>query len=172
MTLSPGVYCGGIQIYGNSKVTFRPGIYVIKDGPLIASGGAKLVGEYVGFYLTGSKALFSFTTFTTIALSAPKDGPLAGLLFFEDRNRKTTGRHTINSDNARLLLGTIYLPGSDLIIDANKPVADQSAYTAIVARGLKLFSGPHLVLNTDYGSTDIPVPDGIVGTGEKVILAE
>jgi hypothetical protein len=59
-----------------------------------------------------------------------------------------------------------------LHIDANAPVADKSAYTAIVARMLTLYGGPHLVLNTNYEQTDVPVPDGIKGVGQPVQLAK
>ncbi|WP_245447185.1 hypothetical protein [Methylobacterium sp. 17Sr1-1] len=34
-TLSPGTYCGGLSIEGGAEVTLKPGIYVMKDGPLI-----------------------------------------------------------------------------------------------------------------------------------------
>lgn len=86
---------------------------------------------------------------------------MAGMLFFEDRAATGNPRHRILSDDARMLLGTIYLPKGRLQIDASKPVADRSAYTVIVAQRLELYAGPNLVLNTDYGSTDIPVPQGL-----------
>ncbi len=69
------------------------------------------------------------------------------------------------SDNARVLVGTLYFPQSHLYIDADAPIADQSAYTAIIARRLELYAGPHLVLNTDYDLTAVPVPDGVKDTG-------
>ena len=171
-TLSPGVYCGGIEIGPGAHVFFNPGVYIIKDGALMVDDGAVLEGVNVGFYLTGSKATFNFWAQSTISLTAPKDGPLAGLLFFEDKARKTAGTHYIKSNDARLLLGTIYLPASNLVVDAKSPIADQSAYTAIIVRSLKLYDGPHLILNTDYGSTDIPVPKGVKGTGNAVALVE
>jgi hypothetical protein len=105
-------------------------------------------------------------------LTAPKDGSLAGLLFFEDRSATTNGTHSISSDDARVLLGTIYLSRGTLVVDASKPVADQSAYTAIVARTLRLKAGPNLVLNSDYGSTDIPVPAGLKNlAGGRIALS-
>lgn len=171
-TLSPGVYCGGIEIAPGAHVFFNPGVYVIKDGALYVDDDAVLEGVNVGFYLTGSKALLKFWPESTISLTAPKDGPLAGLLFFEDKARKTAGTHTIKSNDARLLLGTIYLPASNLVVDAKAPIADQSAYTAIIVRSLKLYDGPHLILNADYGSTDIPVPKGVKGTGNAVALTK
>jgi hypothetical protein len=78
--------------------------------------------------------------------------------------------HWITSDDARNLLGTIYLPRGILTIDADKPVADRSAYTVIVARNIKLEAGPNLYLNTNYGMTDIPVPGGVGPIGRKVRL--
>ena len=97
---------------------------------------------------------------------------MAGLLFYEDRNNPLGVSHRITSNNARVLLGTIYLPRSTLLIDANSPVADQSAYTAIVAERLILDAGPDLVLNSDYGSTDIPVPGNLSGAGGRIVLSE
>ena len=69
--------------------------------------------------------------------------------------------YRIVSDNARNLLGTIYLPAGRLVIDAKRPVADRSAYTIIVARQVELFDGPNLYLNTNYSGSDIPVPQGV-----------
>ena len=120
ISLSPGVYCGGLVISGSSKVTFKAGTYVIKDGPLTVTDTASAEGEFVGFYFTGKDAVFKFDTKTTISLSAPKDGAMAGLLFFEARTQESE-THEILSDNARQLLGTIYLPKSHLKIDANNP---------------------------------------------------
>lgn len=162
-SLSPGTYCGGIRIEGSSQVTFTPGVFVIKDGPFEVVDSAKVEGAYTGFFLTGANAVLNFEGDTSIDLVAPKDGSLAGLLFFEDRNATAGNEHVINSNDARVLLGTIYLPLANLSIAANAPVADKSAYTAIIANSLVLSSGPDLVLRSDYGATDVPVPDGLVG---------
>jgi hypothetical protein len=97
---------------------------------------------------------------------------MAGLLFFEDR-RAVFGRiHQITSNNARRLLGTIYIPSGNLFIDSNMPVADHSEYTALVVRRLILDAGPNLVINSDYDATPVPVPDGLGPTSKtkKVFL--
>lgn len=96
---------------------------------------------------------------------------MAGLLVYAAPSVKDA-QFRILSDNARNLLGTIYLPASELHVDANQPVADQSAYTAIVADKLTLYGGPHLVLNTDYHLTTVPVPGGIKGVGQPVRLSK
>lgn len=170
--LKPGVYCGGLKIRSSSDVRLAPGIYVVKDGPLEVDLGARLVGENVGFYLTGDGATFSFGQESIINLTAPKDGLMAGLLFFEDRNAPAGRTHEIRSSNARTLLGTIYLPRGDLSVASLRPIADASAYTAIVAKKLSMSGSPTLVLNADYSATDVPVPAGVGPTGGGVFLRD
>jgi len=170
VTLSPGVYCDGLNITKGSSVMLNPGIYIIKKGALTVDTASSLNGDHVGFYLT-QNATFSFTKDSDINLSAPKDAELAGLLFFEDRSNNPGLNNKITSDNARYLIGTIYLSQGTLMIDSSKAVADQSAYTAIVARALKLKSGPNLVLNSNYDSTDVPVPSGLMSlAGGRIVL--
>lgn len=94
---------------------------------------------------------------------------MAGLIFFQDRAAAVTD-FVIESNYTRKLLGTIYLPKGNLIVKADNDVADQSAYTAIVVQKLQLFSGPRLVLNTDYDDTDVPVPEGLGPQGGKLRL--
>lgn len=76
------------------------------------------------------------------------------------------------SGNACELLGTIGLPRGTLKVDTVVPVADSSAYTAIVAKRFKMDGSPVLVLNTNYGATDIPTPKGVGPTGGAVFLRE
>jgi len=170
-TLKPGVYCLGISIAGLSSVTFEPGVYVIKNGPFLVSGLAEIKGEGVGFYLTGA-AFFLFDPLTKIELEAPKTGPMAGLLFFGSRSQSKLLINTILSSSAQKLTGTVYLPNTSLIIDSLAQVGGQSAYTAIVARRLSLLDGPHIILNTNYDETDVPVPEGIVGSGQPPKLIQ
>ena len=194
-TLQPGVYCGGLKITNGADVTLASGVYIIKDGPLIVDKGATLRGANVGFYLTGPGSNLTFAADSTISLSAPKDGPLAGLLIFDDPTGASAmaippyalpipligglvgklipgppREHKILSDNARMLLGTIYMPQGRLIIDANKPIADKSAYTVLVVQRIDLHSGPNLILNSDYSATDVPVPPGVGPYGNSVKL--
>lgn len=167
--LFPGVYCGGLTINGNYQVTFEPGEYIIKDGPLVVDGGATMQGEYVGFFLTGNNAAIDFQPASVIDIGAPKTGRMAGILLWSDANN-SGAINRIHSNNARNLLGTIYLPTSDLEIVTNKYIADKSAYTVLVVEALTLDAGPELKLNTDYNATDVPVPNGVGPVGGGVRL--
>lgn len=194
MTLSPGTYCGGLHITKDTRVTLSPGVYIMKDGPLVVDKKASLTGINIGFYFTGDRGGLLFDQDSIVSLTAPKSGTMAGLLFFEDRNviaplplplppsgkgkakappggAANLREYRIISDDARTLLGTIYLPVGRLIIDSKKPVADQSAYTVIIARQINLYDGPDLKLNARYGSTDIPVPNGVGPSSADTVLA-
>lgn len=154
-------YCGGLTIKGNTQVVFLPGVHAFKDGPLIVRDNAKVDGlGGVGLYFTGKNAYFEFTTNANVDLQAPDSGPMAGLLVYQDRKSEVQN-FKITSDFTRNLIGTIYLPMGNLVVDANNEVAQDSAYTALVVRQLILRRSPNLVLNTDYGDTTAPVPDGL-----------
>ncbi len=171
-TLLSGTYCG-LEVKAGATVTLDGkggGVFVFKDKPLVIRNGGALIGLNAGLFFTGGSATFRFEMQSTIDLAAPTGGPLAGLLVFASRSKPPTGAFEILSDNARRLIGTIYIPKGELIVDAEKPVADKSAYTAVVADTIRLFGGPHLVLHTDYGATDVPVPDGVKGVGQPVRL--
>ena len=183
-TLKPGTYCGGITIKGNARVTLDDGIFVIKDGPLIVTDQANLTGKKASFFLTGEDSIFEFHAGTTISLSAMETGKLAGLLFYEDRNVPHSFNfnpflpqltpddvriHKISSNNARNLIGTLYLKNSVLLINAEAPVADASAYTALIVGRLWLQEGPTLHLNADYTETEVPVPDGLIGRAPVLV---
>ncbi|MDR7036138.1 Flp pilus assembly protein TadG [Methylobacterium sp. BE186] len=200
VTLEPGTYCGGLHITKNAVVTLKPGIYVMKDGPLVVDKKATMTGTEVAFYFTGNKGGLVFDKKTTISLTAPTTGVMAGLLMSEERTvalpidpttlvetlvgdiisptppalslTKPLRVYRIISDNARTMLGTIYLPSGRLVIDASKPVADQSAYTVVVAQQLNLYEGPNLYLNANYDATSVPVPKGVGPVSGKLMLTQ
>jgi len=169
VSLSPGVYCGGLQISGTAQVTLKPGTYIIKDGPLTVSGTATVTGKDVVFYLTGLGGIIVFLDDATINLSGAEAGPLAGLLIYQDRNAKLGIVHTIRAKKAKNLTGTIYLPNGALLVDPGSKVAEESAYTAIIANTIFVDKGPELVLNANYGATDVPVPGGIRSSAQVVL---
>lgn len=159
--ISPGVYCDGLYIDGNSKVTMKPGVYVIKEGDFKVDSNSEVVGVGVGVFFTGKSSRFEFTSNAKVNLSAPKSGPMAGLLFMEDNTILAETKHRITSNYADRLVGTIYLPRGSFLIDANNDVAGASEFTVLVVRQLELKAGPRLVLNTDYAASDVPLPDGV-----------
>lgn len=170
--LSPGVYCGGLHVRSKADVHLAPGVYVFKDGDLVVELGGRLRGEGVGLFFKGAGATFTFEPQSIVHLTAPTSGVMAGMLMMEDRTRTTVDTYSILSSNARTLLGTIYLPNGRLSVRSDKPIADDSAYTAIVSRFVELAGTAQLVLNTNYDLTDVPVPQGVGNTGGVVNLRQ
>lgn len=171
VTLSPGVYCGGLTIGGTSDVVLSPGVYTIADGHLALRGTAVLKGTGVSILL-GPSASLRFMPGTTVSLQASTSGPLAGLLIFASRQQPKTYTHQILSRDAQQLVGTIYMPTSEFVVDGSSKIGAESAYTAIVARKLTLKNGPTIVLNSNYDLTNVPVPPGIRGTGQPAKLVK
>lgn len=169
MALTPGHYCGGLKIGGAAQVTLAPGTYVISDADLEVSGNASFTGTHVGFYLDGPGARLNLRDAATISLTGAINAEMAGLLFFEDPAAPLGRQHHIASTNVQNLTGTIYLPQGYLLVDPNSMVAGSSAYTAIITNRLEMTAGPELILNSDYGSTDVPVPAGIKSSASVVL---
>lgn len=200
VTLDPGTYCGGLHVTKDAVVTLRPGIYVMKDGPLIVDKRATMIGRDVGFYFSGNNSGLLFDKRTTIDLSAPTTGVMAGLLMAEDPSvtlpidpvlavdtllgdvikptppplnvSKPMRIYRIISDNARTMLGTIYLPAGRLVIDSSRPVADLSAYTVVVAQQINLYEGPNLFLNADYNRSSVPLPQGVGPISGRLVISQ
>jgi hypothetical protein len=76
----------------------------------------------------------------------------------------------INSNNASNLLGTIYLPKANLEFGGTQPVAQNSAFTIVIAATLSLTAGPTMYLNTNYNGTDVPVPENVGPNGGAIAL--
>ncbi len=168
-TLAPGLYCGGLKVTGTAQVNLSAGTYVISGAPLEVSGTSTFTGSHVGFYLDGPAATLYFKDTATINLTGATNSEMAGLLVFEDPAAPAGRQHHIASTNVQNLTGTIYLPQGYLLVDPNAAVAGSSAYTAIIANRLELTAGPELILNSNYGSTDVPVPAGIKSTATVVL---
>lgn len=167
-SISPGTYCGGLKVQKGAIVTVQPGEYIISGGPLDIADGATFIGDYVSFYFADDAASLNFHPLSVISLGAEKTGALAGILFFEDRAKKPSN-FQISSSLATKLLGTIYLPNSILHIDAQGSVASLSAYTVLVVSRLQV-ENANLVINSDYGGSDVPVPSGVGPNSSQVRL--
>ena len=170
-TLLPGTYCGGITVNGSASVTLTPGVYIINGGDLHLTGSSQLHGQNAAIYFNGTTGTFKADAKTTLDMSAPKSGPLAGFLIFEDKTANAGQDFHISSAQADNMLGTIYLPQGKLTIDSPGKVAQLSAYTVIVARQLVINGSAAVTLNAMYSKTDVPVPKGVGPSGSTISLS-
>jgi hypothetical protein len=151
-TLSPGVYCGGIDI-NNSDATMNPGTYILKGGGLTTqSANSHLTGSGVTIYntydATHSYAPLNINANSTVSLTAPTTGTYAGVLIMEDR-RITAGSYTdsFGGGSSQQYTGIIYAPKSNMNYSGN---ASSSAYTILVSYRLNMVGTS--TINNNYSS--------------------
>jgi hypothetical protein len=159
VTLSPGVYCGGIKINSTGKIRFNPGTYIINGGGFTINAG-QINGEGVSFYLTESLINPAWRyqpvsiTGGNINLSAPTTGPMAGILFFQDRNVLFDQFNKIVGNSNSSFIGAIYFPTQELMYAGTSGV---DGYTTLIANTLK-FAGDTDVKNYTPDMAYAPPP--------------
>lgn len=121
-------YCGGLDL--NGDVTFAPGLYIVDGGTFRINASTRVTGSDVTFFLTNGATL-AFNGNASIDLSAPASGPLAGMLFFGDRD-DAGAQHGINGTAGSRLNGAVYLPSADLGYSGN--FSGANGCTQIVTR--------------------------------------
>ena len=114
VTISPGVYCGGINLNAGANVTLDPGVYYLDQGSLSVNGGATMTGTGVTLVFTSSTgsnyATANINGGATINLTAPTSGPLAGIVFYGDPNMPVGTSFKFEGGAAQVLTGAVYLP--------------------------------------------------------------
>lgn len=139
-TLTPGTYCGGLQINANAQATLSPGIYILVNGLLELRNNARLTGFNVHFFLMQG-ARMAMNTTSIINLSAAQSGDYAGILIFESRSAPLdTLIHNLPVASTGLLDGLVYLPRSRLNLDAygNQPVNSTARSFGVIARHIAI----------------------------------
>ncbi len=98
----------------NAKnIVLRPGLYVIKDGPLILRGVSKISGKNVGIYLAGEDSRLDIDGKSKVDIHAAESGPMARhrdrlLASGERRQSSISGRSDLK------IGGVIYLPTHEI----------------------------------------------------------
>lgn len=149
LAMSPGVYCGGIQIGNVQQVTFAPGVYILDGGGMnlgglgginkvIASGG-------VSFFITGTASTYKGVTIgngVPFTVAAYTTGAMQGIVFYQDpsltlANNSTTTSY-FNGGTNLLIAGSIYLPTTT--INYSNGTNSSTVATALVVYDV-LFTG-------------------------------
>jgi hypothetical protein len=153
ITLSPGLYEGGIRIGSNvQSVTFNPGTYIINGGGITVAGNTTLTGSGVTFFLTTGDGYgpVKFLSRPRVSLSAPLSGPYKGILFFQDRSIIPGGNSydsIITGDSSSIFDGSIYFPSTGLTYSGN---SSPNGYTFLIADRINVAASS--TLGNDYSS--------------------
>jgi Flp pilus assembly protein TadG len=126
VTLSPGVYRGGISVSGSASLTLQPGIYYMDGGGFSFSGQGNLSGAGVMIYNAphnGNSGGISVSGLGSLVLSGPTSGIYQGLTFFQDRTSNVTGNIS-GTGGTTSITGTFYFAGAQLNVSGNGGVAN------------------------------------------------
>lgn len=167
-TLPAGVHCGKVEVASGGRLTLAPGEHYFRGSELNVKENGLLYGRDVVIFLDkGSKVSFQDTA--KVDLEGRETGPHAGFVLIADR--KNSNDVEIWSDNVDNLLGTVYVPGSRLVVMGDERVAEDSDWTVVVAEEIQLKGAARLTINTGYGGSPVPVPEGVgpSGAGARLV---
>ena len=135
--LDPGdhYFCQPLTIEEQGKLTGDNVVLIFENGALNATGDAK------------------------VALTGRNSGSWSGFVLVSARENEA---YTILSSSfVDKLLGIIYLPNSNLFVNAKGNVAEDSLWSVVIARNIALAGGSTLVINDSYAGSGVPVPKGV-----------
>ncbi|CAN7173753.1 TadE/TadG family type IV pilus assembly protein [Neorhizobium tomejilense] len=114
--MAPGVHCG-TTFNGSPKITFKPGLHIIK-GRMIINSGSTVVAEGVTFYFPDTDSEIRANGNLSFTASAPTSGTYKGILMFEKTsdtaNNARKQQYIFNGSNGETLKGVIHLPNRDV----------------------------------------------------------
>jgi Flp pilus assembly protein TadG len=155
VTLSPGVYCGGMSVTAGAVVTLNPGIYYMDQGSLSVVGNATINGTGVTIVFTSGNnnnwATASIGSNAVINLTAPTTGPTAGIVLFGDRNMPVGTAFKLVGGATQNFGGAVYLPKAAL--DYAGGSSGSNGCTQIIADTLNWSGGASLALNCSTYAT-------------------
>lgn len=128
VAMTPGVFCGGIDLHGS--VTLSPGVYHIQGGDLRVGATANVSGTGVTFVFTGANLsdiggpdINSGAQVTLVGGGTdPVMGSLGhypGILMYQDPRKPVGTTYTLTGGPNITTSGVFYLPSSDLTISGN-----------------------------------------------------
>ncbi len=126
-TISPGAYCGGIEVAGGATLNLDPGTYILDQGDFAVSGHSTVNGAGVTLILT-SRNGSNYGTIdirggSTITISAPAGAAAAGIpgiAIWVDEHAPAAGA-TIDGGNTQNINGAIYLPSRRVQYSGGSP---------------------------------------------------
>lgn len=112
VVLSPGVYCGGLDVGNARDVTFKPGRYFI-DGKTTVDAARRIEGQGVYFQVRGADANVDFKA-DTINLGHAPDKALANVLFYKEADPANPAIARFDAATDFRGEGVFYAPNDEL----------------------------------------------------------
>ncbi len=173
-TMSPGVYCGGVNFNAGANVTLQPGLYIIDGGDFTVNGSATIAGDGVTLVFTSSTGtgypnvtINGGAHVSLNAASTDGTGPtglqaMKGIVMYMDRRAPVGTAVKLNGGSAQNFNGAIYLPTAKTTFTGGSVTT--AGCLQLIADTISFSGNANFALNC-AGS-------GIRGIGASVALVE
>jgi hypothetical protein len=127
-SLSPGRYCGGLTLRGNTS--FAPGVYIVDGGDINFGSQSVSTGQGVTFVLTGngvntaSLQVQGGASATFRAPTAAENTYWNGILFYQDRFGNTSNS-VLNGGGSMDFFGAVYMPRGNITYSGSSSTTAQ-----------------------------------------------
>jgi len=155
-TEGPNVFQRARIVRGTAKMKLKPGVYYLCQSWTIEGSGSLTGDDVVLIFENGA---LTATGDAKVNLTGRRTGNWAGFVLVSDR--KNEADTILSSQFVDKLLGIIYLPSSNLFINAKGDVAEDSLWSVVIARNIALAGSSNLVINDNYAGSGVPVPKGV-----------
>jgi Flp pilus assembly protein TadG len=145
-------FCTGWNFQNNFSVTLEPGIYFI-DQQLVIGNNAVVTGSNVTLVIGGNFAI-NMNNNAIVTLTAPTQGPTAGLVFFGSRTGTATIQQRLYNNSVLNLTGAIYFPNQIINLENNTSTDPNSGCSQVIGRRVIISNNVTLQPNcTSAGTT-------------------
>ena len=141
VNLSPGTYCGGLNVQSQATVNLSPGTNIMNAGAFSIAGGATINGTGgVTIILTGSGSNYATVDIeggANVNIVAPTSGTYAGLAFFQDPSAPVGANNKFTGGSTQNITGAIYFPNQLASFSGNSATGGPTC-TQLVALEIKI----------------------------------
>jgi Flp pilus assembly protein TadG len=143
--LTPATFCSGITLNPNVAITMSAGTYYIEGGITVDTGASITGTSGVALYVATGQ--LNFNAGSTVKLSAPTTGTLAGIAIWQAAS--DTNEINLDSGSTSEYNGAIYAPTAELTLNS---ASNAAACTLVDVGSVMLDSGATFSVGTDCSS--------------------
>ncbi|HJQ55301.1 MAG TPA: pilus assembly protein TadG-related protein [Vineibacter sp.] len=169
VTLSPGVYCNGIQISGSTNVYMTPGTYYIDKGDFRMTGHSSVSctgcsgTDGVTIVLTSRDGTgigtVDFGGTTSVDLKPPSgpDDPYKGIVMYQDRRAAAGNAFRLRGTTGTRITGAVYAPSAYIEFHGNAALVNGRKCIQLVGKMVTFAGNPYLSVAdcASYGTPTI-----------------
>ncbi|WP_158266633.1 pilus assembly protein TadG-related protein [Alsobacter soli] len=117
ITVQQGDICGGMNFNTPATVTFEPGVYRVRGGPIKFNSSVSVIAAGVTFYFEDANSTLQMNSAASFSITPPNSGTYANIAMYEASIANRTDL-TINSSSSGSMEGVFYLPSRNITLNS------------------------------------------------------